>query len=73
MKENEILSSVSKKLGVLIALNLMTLDSKATITDNVALLDRFGLSASEIAEILGATKGTVDVMKSRIKTKKGKK
>jgi len=71
MSENEILSSVSKKLGVLIALNLMTLNSKATVIDNVALLDRFGLSTTEISEILNTSKGTVDVTKSRIK--KGKK
>jgi DNA-binding NarL/FixJ family response regulator len=69
MEKNQLLESVSKKLGVLIALNLISMNQKATITDNVGLLLRFGLSSGEIAEILNTSKGTVDVVKSRLKVK----
>lgn len=70
MIDLDILESISKKLGVLIALNLMAINNKATLTENVELLDRFGLSSKEIAELLNTSKNTVDVTKSRIKKRK---
>lgn len=70
MQNNEQLESISKKMGVLIALNLLSMNNKATVTDNIELLDRFGLTSTEIAEILNTSANAVNVTKSRIKNKK---
>jgi DNA-binding NarL/FixJ family response regulator len=66
--EKELFESVSKKLSVLIALNLLSGDR--TITQNIEMLARFGLTATEIAEILNTSPNTVNVTKSRIKSNK---
>ncbi|HCC05628.1 TPA: hypothetical protein DEP58_05025 [Patescibacteria group bacterium] len=73
MDTNKLLESISKKLGVIIALNLVSMNSKATATENIEMLDRFGLSPIEIAEILNTSTNTVNVTKSRIKSNKNKK
>ena len=73
MDTNKLLESISKKLGVVIALNLVSMNSKATATENIEMLDRFGLSPIEIAEILNTSTNTVNVTKSRIKSNKNKK
>lgn len=71
MEDNkELLQLISKKLGVLIALNLLSMNSKAKVIENIEMLDRFGLASSEIAEILNTTANTVNVTKSRIKKNK---
>lgn len=67
MKEQEtLLEQISKKLSVLIALALTKDASSLTTADNVKALVRFGLSNQEIADILGTTKGTIEVVKSRV-------
>ena len=73
MENSELLESISKKLGVLIALNLLSMNSKATTTQNIEMLDRFGLTPSEIAEILNTSANTVNVTRSRLKSNKNKK
>ena len=70
MENKEMLESISNRLSVLIALQLRSLTDQPSFADSVELLTRFGLSSGEMAEILGTTKGTVDVTKSRIKNKK---
>ncbi|MFH1365992.1 MAG: hypothetical protein ABIG99_01210 [Patescibacteria group bacterium] len=70
MDTNKLLESISKKLGVLIALNLLSMNSKATATENIKMLDRFGLSPAEIAEILNTTTNHVNVTKSIMKKNK---
>ena len=70
MDTNKILESISKKLGVLIALNLLSMNSKATATENIKMLDRFGLSPAEIAEILSTTTNHVNVTRSTLKKSK---
>jgi DNA-directed RNA polymerase specialized sigma24 family protein len=70
MENRQLLESISKKLGVLIALNLLSMNSRATITENVEMLDRFGLTPTEIAEILNTSTNTVNVMRSRRKSNK---
>lgn len=70
MQNNEQLESISRKMGVLIALNLLSMNNKATVTENIKLLDRFGLTPVEIAEILNTSANAVNVTKSRIKSKK---
>lgn len=72
MKEQELLEQISKKLSALIALSFMKDVEKMTNADGVEILGRFGLSNQDIADILGTTKPTVEVLKSRIKSKKKK-
>jgi len=69
MDTNKLLESISKKLGVLIALNLISINNKATVTENIKMLDRFGLAPAEIADILSTSANTVNVTRSRIKNK----
>jgi len=73
MDTNKLLESISKKLGVLIALNLLSMNKEATTTQNIEMLDRFGLTPTEIAEILSTSANTVNVTRSRIKSSKKKK
>ncbi len=66
MNDIALLKEISKKLSVLIALELQR-DGNEGVQGNVVRLTRFGLTTGEIAEILGTTPGTVAVSKSRIK------
>ncbi len=72
MKELEFGQVISKKLSVLIALQLGELPEKSDMATKVHLLSTFNLTNAEIAEILGTSKGTIEVTKSRnIKRRKG--
>lgn len=68
MSDQELLQEISKKLSILISLELRR-DGSGGVQDHVERLSRFGLTAGEIAEILGTTSGTVAVAKARIKRK----
>jgi len=70
MKEQELLQQISKKLSALMALLFMKDIEKMTSIDRIGMLGRFGLSNQDIADILGTTKPTVEVLKSRIKKNK---
>lgn len=70
MENKELLQSITKRLGVLIALQLKTQSENFSTTEGVELLTRFGMEAAEIAEILNTSSNTVNVMKNRIKNKK---
>lgn len=72
MNEQRILEIISNKLSVLITLGLFG-EEDLKLSDRIALLARFGLSNAEIAHILGTTKGSVEVIKSRLKKKLSKK
>lgn len=63
------LDEISKKLTLLAALQLIPDVKELSKTDKVSLLNKVGLSSEDIATILGTTKGTVDVLKSRMKKK----
>ena len=67
MKDQELLEQVSKKLSILIGLSFKKNIGELTTADGVKMLIRFGLSNQDIADILGTTKATVEVIKSRIK------
>jgi hypothetical protein len=69
MNDQEILHDISRKLSVLIHLELDK-DGSGRVQDHVTRLSRFGLTTAAIAEILGTTTGTVAVAKSRVKKKK---
>lgn len=71
MNDIELLQEISKKLSILISLQLQN-GGNVGVQDNVVQLTRFGLSTGEIAEILNTTPGTVAVSRSRIKKSKGK-
>lgn len=70
MENKKILESISKRLGVLIALQLKAQFKDFSITEGIQLLARFGLEPIEIAEILNTSPNTVNVIRSRIKKKK---
>ena len=70
MNNQEIAEQVSGKLSALIALALLPDVQKKTSAEKVALLMRFGIPNQDIADILGTTKGTVEVLKSRATRKK---
>jgi hypothetical protein len=66
------LATISQKLSILIALTVAAGDQKYSKSDLVQLFTQFDLANGEIATILGTSKGSVEVLKSRLKTKKGK-
>ena len=72
MSEQDILEEISKKLSVLISLELQRDGTKA-VQEHVMHLSRFGLTTGEVANILNTTAGTVAVAKSRVKRKTGGK
>lgn len=65
--DSKILESISKRLGVLIALHINDRAENVSIAEGVKLLTRFGLSPNEIAEILNTSANTVKVTRSRLK------
>jgi DNA-binding CsgD family transcriptional regulator len=65
MNDRESINQISKKLSALIALALLPEVQKKTTAEKVALLMRFDIPNQEVADILGTTKGTVEVLKSR--------
>ena len=67
MEDRELLEQISKKLSVLIATVFAKDAGKMTNIEGVEMLGRFGLTNQDVADILGTTKPTVEVLKSRIK------
>lgn len=70
MSDDKFGEQISRKLSALIASTLTPEVEKKSSAEKVALLARFGLPNQEIADILGTTKGTVEVLKSRVNKKK---
>ena len=68
MTDQNLLQEISKKLSILIAIQLQK-DGAGRVQEHVTHLTRFGLTTGEIAEILNTTSGTVAVAKSRVKRK----
>lgn len=65
MNDRELADQISKKLSALIALALLPDVQKRSTAEKVALLMRFDIPNQDLADILGTTKGTVEVLKSR--------
>jgi DNA-binding NarL/FixJ family response regulator len=70
MENQELFEAMSRRLGVLIALQLSPKPKGFSVTESVSLLDRFGMGNTEIAEILNTSANTVNVIKNRIKNKR---
>ncbi len=70
MESTKLLESISKRLGVLIALHIKDHSENFSVSEGVDLLTRLGLSPTEIAEILSTSTNTVSVIRSRLKKRK---
>lgn len=70
MENKELLEAISRRLGVLIALQMKAQSENFSTTEGIQMLSRFGMVNSEIAEILNTSPNTVNVIKNRIKKKK---
>lgn len=70
MDNKELLQSISKRLGVLIALKIEEMSDSKAIAARVEMLTRFGLPSADIAEILNTSVNTVNVTRTRLKKKK---
>lgn len=70
MENKELLKEISRRLGVLIALQIKTQSEDFSTTEGVQMLSRFGMENTEIAEILNTSSNVVNVIKNRIKNKK---
>ena len=67
MNESELLDQISRKLSALLAVSFMKGVSEMTTAGGEKFLRRFGLDNQEIASILGTTKRSIEVIKSRNK------
>jgi hypothetical protein len=65
MNQEKTLQEISNKLSALLLVLLSPELAKQTTAAKVAILSRTEISNQEIATILGTTKGTVEVLKSR--------
>lgn len=70
MENKELLEAISRRLGVLIALQMKAQSEDFSTTEGIQMLSRFGMGNSEIADILNTSANTVNVLKNRIKNKK---
>lgn len=64
---------LSKKMDILIKITAIDALKERTLTDQVEILSAIGLQPKEIAAILGTDPGTVSVLKTRVKKRKGKR
>ena len=67
MKDQELLEQISKKLSALLELSMTKDVNKLGTEDRVRMLVRIGFRNQDIADILGTTRQTIEVLKSRIK------
>ena len=67
MENKELLETISRRLGVLIALQMRMQSENFSITEGVSMLSRFGMGNTEIAEILNTSAGSVNAIKGRLK------
>lgn len=70
MSQDESLQNISNKLSALLVVLLSSEPAKMSTAAKVELLVRAGIPNQEIANILGTSKGTVEVLKSRSNRKR---
>lgn len=73
MKGQQLAETLAKKLDTIIALLLASDIKGKTMEQKLELLTRFDFTNEEIAAILGTTKGTIGVMKTRLSKKRNVK
>jgi len=72
-KQDEILSSIDRKLSLLVHLEAYNLVRQMTIIEGAPILKRIGLESSEIAAVFDTTSATIQVKLSQAKKKPSKK
>jgi hypothetical protein len=70
MKTDQLLESISNKLSAVLLVLLSPEIGKKGTAQKVELLARLKITNQEMAEILGTTKGSVEVLKSRANKKR---
>lgn len=70
MENKELLETIARRLGVLIALQMRAQSENFSTTEGIELLARFGMGNTEIAEVLNTSAATVNVIKGRLKKRK---
>jgi DNA-binding NarL/FixJ family response regulator len=65
MSTDELLKNISNKLNAVLLVLLTPEIEKKNTAQKVELLAGLGIANQEMADILGTTKGTVEVLKSR--------
>jgi DNA-binding NarL/FixJ family response regulator len=70
MSNDELLKDISNRLNAILLVLLTPEIEKKNSAQKVGLLARLGLANQDIADILGTTKGTVEVLKSRGKKRR---
>jgi len=70
MKTDQLLESISNKLSAVLLVLLSPEIEKKGTAQKVELLARLKITNQEMAEILGTTKGSVEVLKSRANKKR---
>ncbi len=65
MNNEELLKGISTKLNAILLALLSPEIEKRNTAQKVEVLARLGLTNQDIADVLGTTKGTVEVLKSR--------
>lgn len=70
MENKQILETISRRLGILIALHMRAQSENFSTTEGIEMLSRFGMGNTEIAEVLNTSTATVNVIKGRLKKRK---
>ena len=68
-----LLSEMTRLLGLLVRLNLQTMSADHNKTQMILILDSVGCGQSEIADLVGTTRNTVNVTLYSAKKKKREK
>ena len=69
MKTDDLLENISKKLNAILLVLLSPEIEKKNTAQKVQMLAGLKLPNQELADILGTTKGTIEVLKSRASKK----
>jgi len=71
--DNNQFSSIERKLDLIISLLTLNLTTKKSVQEKVELLASLGIKSTQIAKILGKSKGNVDKVMGRMRKKEKSK
>ena len=71
--DNNQFSSIERKLDLIISLLTLNLTAKKSVQEKVELLASLGIKSTQIAKILGKSKGNVDKVMGRMRKKEKSK